>query len=81
MGVFGLLVTVLTVAPALASCICWNVSLGLSATAAALFRLPSLEKMCRTAAGAVKVLIGLLAVLALLMILSTTVVVYTAKGA
>lgn len=81
MGVFGLLATVLSVVPALVSCVCWNVSLGLAATASSLFRLSPLEKLCRTAAGAVKVLIGLLAVLALLMILSTTVVVYTAKGA
>ncbi len=80
LGVFGLVATVLIVAPSLISCVCWNISLGLSATAAALFRLPALEKLCKTAAGAVRVLIGLLAVFALMMIISTTVVVYTAKG-
>lgn len=80
LGVFGLAATVLTVAPPLVSCVCWSISLSLAATAAALFRLPALEKLCRTAAGAVRVLIGLLAVFALLMILSTTVVVYTIRG-
>ena len=79
-GVFGLIATVLVAAPSLVSCICWNVCLQLAATAAALFRLTPLEKLCKTAAGAVRVLIALLAVFALLMIVSTTVVVFTAKG-
>lgn len=81
LGVFGLVATILVVAPTLISCICWNVSLGLSATTAALFRLPALEKLCRAAAGTVRVLIGLLALLALLMVIATTVVAYAAKGA
>ncbi len=80
LGVFGLVATLLTVAPTLVTCVCWNISLSLAASAAGLFRLGPLERLCRAAGGAVRVLIGLLAVFALLMVISTTVVVYTAKG-
>lgn len=77
-GAFGVVATVLVVAPPLVSCICWNLCLQLAATGAGLFRLAPLEVLCKTASGVVKVLIALLAVFALLMIVSTTVVVYAA---
>lgn len=73
-GAFGLLSVVLVVLPPLFSCICWNVGLHLAGGTAALFGLDPLEKLCRTAAGAVRVLVALLAVFALLMILSTSIV-------
>ncbi|MBR2319907.1 MAG: hypothetical protein IKA50_03890 [Clostridia bacterium] len=73
-GAFGLLSVVLILLPPLLSCVCWNVGLHLAGGAAALFGLNSLEKLCRTAAGAVRVLIAVLAVFALLMILSTSIV-------
>ncbi len=79
-GAFGVVATLVTVVPPLVSCICWSVSLSLAGTAAALFRLPHVERLCRVAGGAVRVMIGLLAVFALLMLVSTTVVVFTSKG-
>lgn len=77
-GAFGLLSVVLVVLPPLLSCLCWNVGLHLAGGTAALFGLGSLDTLCRTAAGAVRVLIALLAVFALLMILSTSVVAFAA---
>ena len=79
-GSFGLLATVLIIVEPLVSCICWNISLGLAGSAAALFGLPSLEKLCRTAVGAVRVMIAVLAVFALLMVVSTTVLVFAGRG-
>ena len=80
-GCFGLVATALILLPPLLACLCWNLCLHLSAGAAALFHLTQLEKLCRTVAGAVRVLIAVLAVFALLMILSTSVVVFAGKGA
>lgn len=73
-GAFGLLSVLLVILPPLLSCICWNVGLHLAGGVASLFGLNALEKLCRTAAGAVRVLIAVLAVFALLMILSTSIV-------
>lgn len=73
-GAFGLVSMALVVIPPLLSCVCWNMGLHLAGSVAAMFGLDPLEKLCRTAAGAVKVLIALLAVFALLMILSTSIV-------
>ena len=73
-GAFGVLAVVLVVLPPLLTCVCWNVGLHLAGGTAALFGLTSLDTLCRTAAGAVKVLIALLAVFALVMILSVSVV-------
>ncbi|MBR3779306.1 MAG: stage III sporulation protein AE [Clostridia bacterium] len=75
-GAFGLLSVALMVLPPLLSCVCWSVGLHLAGGAAALFGLTPLDTLCRTAAGAVKVLIAVLAVFALLMILSTSVVAF-----
>lgn len=74
-GAFGVLSVVLVVLPPLLTCVCWNVGLHLAAGAAGLFGLAPLDTLCRTAAGAVRVLIAVLAVFALLMILSTSVIV------
>ncbi len=79
-GVFGLVATVAIVVPVLLACVVWSVGLSLAGTAAALFRLPHLERLCRAAAGAVRVMIGVLAVFALLMLVSTTVVAFAVKG-
>ena len=79
-GCFGLVATGLILLPPLFSCLCWNLCLQLGAGAAALFRLTQLEKLCRTVAGAVRVLIAVLAVFALLMILSTSVIAFVGKG-
>ena len=78
-GAFGVLSVVLVVLPPLLSCVCWSVGLQLAGGAAALFGLAPLDTLCRTAAGAVKVLIAVLAVFALLMILSTSVVVFVGR--
>ncbi len=74
-GCFGMLAVALVILPPLCSCICWNVSLHLAAAGAGLFRLTPVERLCQTAAGAVRVLIALLAVFALLMVVSTVVVI------
>ena len=73
-GCFGMVAMALVVLPPLCSCICWNVSLHLAAAGAGLFRLAPVERLCLTAAGVVRVLIALLAVFALLMVVSTVVV-------
>lgn len=73
-GAFGTVAVVLILAPPLVSCICWNVSLHLAAAAAGLFGLSPIEKLCTVCAGAVRVLIALLAVFGLLMILATAAV-------
>ncbi len=77
-GCFGLVAVCLLVLPPLLSCVCWNLGLHLAAGAAALFQLSPVEKLCRTAAGAVRVLIAVLAVLALLMVVSTAVIAFSA---
>lgn len=77
-GCFGLVAVCLLVLPPLLSCVCWNLGLHLAAGAAGLFQLSPVEKLCRTAAGAVRVLIAVLAALALLMVVSTTVIVFSA---
>lgn len=74
-GCFGLVAVVLVLLPPLCSCICWNMSLQLAAAGAGLFRLSPVERLCQTAANTVRVLIALLAVFALLMVVSTVVVV------
>ena len=78
-GAFGVLAVALVILPPLLSCVCWQIGLHLAGAAAALFGLTPLDTLCRTAAGAVKVLIAVLAVFALLMILSTSVVVYVGR--
>mgnify|MGYP002517843878 FL=1 len=79
-GCFGLAATALILLPPLIACLCWNFCLHMAAGTAALFQLGQLEKLCRTVAGAVRVLIGVLAVFALLMILSTSVIAFVGKG-
>ena len=79
-GVFGLVAVVLMVAPPLVGCVCWNVALHLAGGAAALFGLAPIERLCRVAAGAVRVLIALLAVFALLMVIATAVMSSTMGG-
>lgn len=78
-GAFGLLSVVLIVLPPLFSCVCWNVGLHLAGGVASVFGLTPLDALCRTAAGAVRVLIAVLAVFALLMILSTSVVAFVGR--
>lgn len=73
-GAFGLVAVVLMVGPPLVSCICWNAALHLAGGAAALFGLPPIERLCTVAGGAVRVLIALLAVFALLTVVATAVV-------
>ncbi len=79
-GCFGMLAALLIVLPPLVGCVMWNLCLHLGGHTAALFRLPALEKLCKAMAGAVRVLIAVLALFALLMIVSTTVVVFVGKG-
>lgn len=81
LGCFGLLATVLIVAAPLLECVCWLISLQLAGGAASLFGLDALEKLCRTAAGAVRVLVAVLAAFALIMVVSTTVLVFVGRGA
>ncbi len=78
-GAFGLLSVVLIVLPPLFSCVCWSVGLHLAGGVASVFGLTPLDALCRTAAGAVRVLIAVLAVFALLMILSTSVVAFVGR--
>lgn len=78
-GCFGLVATLLIVLPPFIGCVCWNVCLHMAGAAAALFRLPSLEKLCQIAAGTMTVLLAVLAVFALLMVVSTTVIVFAER--
>ena len=77
-GAFGLLAVGLVILPPFFSCVCWNIGLHLAASAAALFGLAPVEKLCRLAAGAVRMLMAVLGVFALLMVVSTSVVAFTA---
>lgn len=79
-GCFGVVATVLVILPPLVSCVVWNFCLQLGGGAAALFRLSAMEKLCKTVAGGVRVLIAVLAVFALLMIVSTSVMVFVGRG-
>ncbi len=79
-GCFGLVATLLIILPPLLSCVGWNICLSLGANAAALFGLTTLEGLCRSLAGAVRVLIAVLAVYGLLMIVSTSVVAFVGRG-
>lgn len=79
-GCFGVLAAALIVLPPLVSAVVWNLCLHLGGHTAALFQLSPLEKLCRAMAGTVRVLIALLALFALLMIVSTTVVVFAGRS-
>lgn len=78
-GGFGVVSTLAIILPPLLSCVCWSVCLGLGGNAAALFKLDALEKLCRCIGGAVRVLIAVLAVLGLMMIVSTSVIVFVGR--
>lgn len=80
-GCFGMLATTLIILPPLLSCVIWNLCLHLGGHTAALFRLAPLEKLCKATGGTVRVLIAVLALFALLMIISTTVVVFVGRSA
>ncbi len=79
-GCFGLVATVLIILPPLVQCLCWCLCLRAGETVAALFGLQTVQKLCQTLIGAVRVLIAVLAVYALLMTVSTTVMVFVGKG-
>lgn len=79
-GCFGLVATVLILLPCVIQCLGWDICLQVGAGVAAMFHLTALEKLCKTVAGAVRVLIAVLAVFALLMIVSTSVLVTAAKS-
>ena len=78
-GAFGVIATAVIVLPPLASCVGWSVCLSLGGNAAALFKLEAIEKLCRCIGGAVRVLIAVLAVLGLMMIVSTSVVAFVGR--
>ena len=80
-GSFGLIVTVVMILPPMLSCILWSLCLHLCAGVAGLFELTPLERLCQTVAGTARVMVAVLAVFALLMIVSTTVLVFVGKGA
>ncbi len=79
-GGFGVVATLLTVLPPLLASVVWSVCMSLGGNAAALFGLTALESLCRSLAGAVRVLIAVLAVYGLLMIVSTSVLVFVGRG-
>ncbi len=79
-GCFGVVATVLIVLPPMLSCVCWSLCLQAGVALGGLFHLSAIEKLCGTVVATVRVLIAVLAVFALLMIVSTTVVVYMGKG-
>lgn len=79
-GVFGVAAVILTVLPPLVGCVCWSLCLQVSGVAAGLFRLSALESLFRAVSGAVRVLIAVMAMLALLMVVSTSVVAFVGKG-
>jgi len=58
--------------------VCWSVGLHVAESTAVLFGLAPIQRLCRTAAGAVRVLIALLSVFALLMVVSVSAVVFSA---
>ena len=78
-GGFGLVATAVIILPSLLSCVGWSLCLSLGGNAAALFKLDALEKLCRCVGGAVRVLIAVLAVLGLMMIISTSVVAFAGR--
>lgn len=78
-GGFGLIATAVIILPPLLSCVGWSFCLSLGGNAAALFKLDTLEKLCRCIGGAVRVLIAVLAVLGLMMIVSTSVVAFAGR--
>ncbi len=78
-GGFGLVATAVIILPSLLSCVGWSLCLSLGGNAAALFKLDALEKLCRCVGGAVRVLIAVLAVLGLMMIVSTSVVAFAGR--
>lgn len=78
-GGFGLVATAVIILPSLLSCVGWSLCLSLGGNAAALFKLDALEKLCRCIGGAVRVLIAALAVLGLMMIVSTSVMAFAGR--
>ena len=78
-GGFGLVAVAVIILPPLLNCIGWSLCLSLGGNAAALFKLDTLEKLCRCIGGAVRVLIAMLAVLGLMMIVSTSVVAFAGR--
>ncbi len=78
-GGFGVVSTLAIILPPMVSSIGWSLCLSLGGNAAALFKLDALEKLCRCIGGAVRVLIAVLAVLGLMMIVSTSVIVFAGR--
>ena len=78
-GGFGVVSTLAILLPPLLSCVGWSVCLSLGGNAAALFKLDALDKLCRCIGGAVRVLIAVLAALGLMMIVSTSVIVFAGR--
>ncbi len=78
-GGFGVVSMLAIILPPIVSCIGWSLCLSLGGNAAALFKLDALEKLCRCIGGAVRVLIAVLAVLGLMMIVSTSVIVFAGR--
>ena len=77
-GGFGLLASVLIVLPPLFSCVCWSIGLHLAESTSVLFGLTPIQRLCHASIGAVRVLIALLAVFALVMVVSVSTVVFSA---
>lgn len=78
-GCFGVVSTLAIILSPLVSCIGWSLCLSLGGNAAALFKLDALDKLCRCIGSATRVLIAVLAVLGLMMIVSTSVIVFAGR--
>ncbi len=79
-GAFGVVATVVTVLPPLLSCVVWSICMNVGSNTAALFGLTAIQNLCRCIAGAVRVLIAILAVYGLMMIVSTSVLSFVMRG-
>ncbi len=79
-GAFSVLVTVITVLPSLIQCLFWKLVLAVSQVVADLFGLAGISKLLKAASTVLTILVSILLLFAMLIIVSSTVMMLIARG-
>ena len=79
-GAFSVLVTVVTVLPSLIQCLFWKLVLAVSQVVADLFGLAGISKLLKAASTVLTILVSILLLFAMLIIVSSTVMMLIARG-
>lgn len=80
LGAFGIVVTAFTFLPVLLRCGVWYVTIGLGRVVSELFHLPQITKLLRALSSTLGIILAVLLYDALLVIISTTLLIVTFRG-